>query len=115
MMQFGQNLSTLVEKSQRLNEVRKTSLQPGDCMLVKTCNSIYTIHVVGEGLFRVSGGWFDRKGVSPMMVRITGCTWGGSIVKIDTAAACGLCLEFGNRVMTSPVKKIVIFPFGTEN
>lgn len=108
--QVGQKLSTLVDMSDRLQEVFKTNLHAGDWMFIRTCNSIYTIHVSGNGWFEISGGWFDRKGKSPMRTRISGCTWGGSAIKINTAAACGLCLEFGNRVVTSPVRKIFLLP-----
>src|SRR2546422_11763905 len=101
MMQFGQNLSSLVEISDSLQQVYKVNLRRGDCLLVQTCNSVYTMRVMGDGWFEITGGWFDLKGKSPMKVHITGCTWGGSAIKLNVAAACGLCLEFGNRVVTS--------------
>ena len=115
MIQFGQNLSTLVDMSETLKQVYKVDLRSGDCMLVRTCNSVYTIRVIGDGWFQIAGGWFDRKGKSPMKVRINGCTWGGSAIKLNIAAACGLCLEFGNRVVTTPIQKIFIFPNGNLN
>ena len=108
-------LSTLVEHVPYLQHVEKASLHVGDCMIVKTCNSVYTMRALDGGYWAASGGWFDRKGVSPLKVRINGCTWGGSAIKVDVAAACGLCLEFGNRLVTSPIRTIFIFPFGTEN
>lgn len=108
-------LSTLVEMANRLQEVPKARLKPGDVLLVRTSNSVYTIRVCSNGLFLISGGWFDRKGKSPMAVRINGCTWGGSAIKIDIAAACGLCLEFGNRLVTSPIQTIVLLPYGSQN
>ena len=112
---MGQNLAILVEMSGRLEQVYKVDLQSGDCMIVQTCNSLYTLRVIGEGWFEIAGGWFDRKGKSPMKVRISGCTWGGSAIKLDIAAACGLCLEFGNRVVTSPIKKIFVVSGGSWN
>lgn len=115
MTRIGQRLSVLVDLSDRLQDVRKINLHTGDALLVKTCNSVYTIRADSEGWFSISGGWFDRKGKSPMRERISGCTWGGSAIKVDVAAACGLCLEFGNRVVTSPIQKIVILPYGTLN
>ena len=108
--QVGQKLSTIVDMSDKLQEVCKTNLHPGDCLFVRTCNSVYTIRVSGNGWFEISGGWFDRKGQSPVRLRINGCTWGGSAIKMNSAAACGLCLEFGNRVVTSPVQKIILIP-----
>jgi len=114
-MEPGMSLSTLVDVSDKLKQVQKVNVHTGDCMLVHTCNSVYIIRAVGDGWFTISGGWFDRKGRSPMKVRITGCTWGGSVIKMNVAAACGLCLEFGNRVVTSPVQRILMFPHGTLN
>jgi hypothetical protein len=67
------------------------------------------------GYFAVSGGWFDRHSSSPVRTRINGCTWGGTAIKVDIIAACGLCLEFGNRVVTSSIRSIFILPHGSEN
>ncbi len=112
---YGLTLSTLVEQSQHLKQIRRGDLHPGDHVLVVTCNSIYSIKVSEDGFYMVSGGWFDKHGVSPMKTRITGCTWGGSVIKLDIVAACGLRLEFGNRVITSPIRKVFVFPYGGEN
>ena len=111
----GMSLSHVVAAADSFPQVAKMNLRKGDCMLVKTYNSLYTMKVMGDGWFEVSGGWFDRKGVSPYKVRIHGCTWGGSAIKIDIAAGCGLCLEFGNRVVTSPIMKIVLLQNGIQN
>ena len=48
--------------------------------------------------------------MSPIKTTIKGCTWGGSIIKTDIVAACGLNLEFGNRLLTSAIQKIIVFP-----
>ncbi len=115
MSRFGYTLSALVEQAEHLKQVRKADLQVGDRLLIKTLNSVYSIRVVGGGWYVVSGGWFDRKGLSPMKTTIAGCTWGGSAIKIDIVAACGLCLEFGNRLITSTIQKIFVLPTGSEN
>ncbi len=115
MTGYRRTLSTMVEHADRLQQVQKTSLSVGDCMVIKTCNSVYCMRALDDGFWSASGGWFDRKGVSPMKVRINGCTWGGSAIKVDIAAACGLCLEFGNRLVTSPIRRIFIFSHGSEN
>ncbi len=112
---LGMSLSNLVETADSLHQVEKTNLHRGDCVFVKTHNSIYTVKVLDHGWFEVSGGWFDKKGVSPARVQIHGCTWGGKAIKIDVVAACGLCLEFGNRVVTSPVQRIIVFQNGIQN
>jgi len=111
----GCTLSALVEQSQRLQQIRKGELRVGDRLLVVTCNSVYFVRAMEGDLYLVSGGWFDRKGVSPMKVTIRGCTWGGSAIKLDIVAACGLRLEFGNRVITSPIRKVFVLPYGSEN
>jgi hypothetical protein len=111
----GQNLSLLVQTADQLKQVPKRSLREGDCLMAKTSNSVYTILVRDGGWCTISGGWFDKKGRSPMRLRINGCTWGGSVIKVDIAAACGLCLEFSNRLTTSPIQKIVLLRNGTQN
>ena len=96
-------------------QIQKSDLRFGDLVLIHTRNSLYSINVLDKGNYLVSGGWFDRKGLSPMKTTITGCTWGGSIIKLDILAACGLCIEFGNRVVTTPVHKVYVIPHGGEN
>jgi hypothetical protein len=39
---------------------------------------------------------------------INGCTWGGSIIQTGVLAACGLRLEFANRVVTSPIREFLV-------
>ena len=108
MTSYGQSLSSIVEQTKNLNQVRKADLQLGDWVFVKTLNSVYSIRVVGGGLYLVSGGWFDRKCLSPVKTTISGCTWGGSVIKLDVVAACGLCLEFGNRLGTTRIQRIFV-------
>jgi hypothetical protein len=57
-------------------------------------------------LYSVSGGWFDREGVSPQKMTINGCTWGGSAINLDLVAAPGLFLEFGNQVLTTRIQHV---------
>jgi len=108
-------LDALVDHSRHLQQIRKTDVKPGDMIYIKTCNSIYSIRLLDDGNCRVAGGWFDRKGLSPMNTRIAGCTWGGSAIKLDVVAACGLCLEFSNRLVTTSVQRIFVLPAGSEN
>jgi hypothetical protein len=96
-------LDAIVNHAERLEAVYKSDLELGDQLLVTTRNSVYSILVLQEGLYSVSGGWFDHRGLSPTKVEITGCTWGGRAVKLDILAACGLHLEFGNQVVTSRI------------
>ena len=96
-------LGAIVDCTARLKAVYRADLALGDQLLITTKNSTYFIHVLQEGLYSVSGGWFDRRGMSPSKVAINGCTWGGRAIKPDIVAACGLHLEFGNQVVTSRI------------
>ena len=104
----GLNLASLVQSSEGLCALQRKDLQAGDLVYVKTCNSLYCIHVEDQSSFNVTGGWFDRNGSVPVRTSIAGCTWGGSIIKVDIIAAIGLSLEFGNRVTTSAIRQIVV-------
>jgi hypothetical protein len=115
MAKVGYSLESIVAHSLRVKGVRKSDLSPGDRVFIKTCNSLYEILVLGNGKYSVSGGWFDKKGLSPRKIGITGCTWSGSAVKVDIVAACGLCLEFENRLITSTIQKVMLLPFGWQN
>jgi len=115
MRRIGPSLSKILEHAGKLSQVKKTDLHFGDLVIVNTHNSKYKIRVVGKDLYQVSGGWFESNGVSPLKTSITGCTWGGSIIKMDIVAACGLCMEFGNRVVTSAICNIVVIPFNSRN
>lgn len=92
----------------RLDAVRKNEIFRGDSVLVRTKNSVYAIRALGNGFYRVSGGWFDRNGSAGQVVTINGCTWGGSAIKQDIVAARGLFLEFGNRVVTTRIRDILV-------
>jgi hypothetical protein len=102
----GQTLGSVVEHARWLGSVEKSDLYWGDRVLVATKNSLYSIVVLGENRYLVSGGWFDRRHLSPATVTINGCTWGGSVIKHDIVAAPGLFLEFGNKVMTTRIKRV---------
>jgi hypothetical protein len=115
MIKIGHNLERIVYSANHLKQIHKSDLQYGDLLIINTRNSVYYIRVLDNDIYLVSGGWFDKKGLSPFKTKITGCTWGGSIIKVDVAAACGLCLEFGNRVVTSAIQKIHIIRYGSQN
>jgi len=105
MMMASRTLTGLVRQMRRTQSIRKSDLVFGDCLIVKTLNSSYRIVSLGNEMFRVSGGWFDRAGVSPVTTRINGCTWGGSAIHTDLAAGRGLFLEFGNQVLTTRIRQ----------
>lgn len=115
IIELTQSLDGIVKEAADLPQLRKADLQFGDVVLVSTRNSVYSAYVLDHGLYLVSGGWFDRKKLSPVKTTITGCTFGGSIIKSDVVAACGLRLEFGNRVVTSPIQKACVIRVGSRN
>ena len=110
----SESLEAITNSAEQLQHVRKSSFRPGDCLIIKTCNSTYVLRALEDGSCLVSGGWFDKKGISPEKVRINGCTWGGCVIKVDIVTALGLCVEFGNRVTTSPIQQILIVPGAIE-
>ncbi|HEY7863398.1 MAG TPA: hypothetical protein VIE39_07055 [Thermoanaerobaculia bacterium] len=107
-------MEAILSQAGRSQLVRKSGLSPGDLLIVATENSVYTIEVEEDGTYEVRGGWFDRRGLSPARLTITGCTWGGSAIKTDVAAACGLQLEFGNRVLTSRIREVHLIRAGAS-
>ena len=115
MPAYGHSLETIVNNVDQLKQIPKSTVNFGDLVLATTYNSVYKIRKKENNLYEVSGGWFDRKGLSPFIVTVRGCSWGGSIIKVDIVAACGLCLEFGNRLITSPIRKITVVKFKNLN
>jgi len=115
ILPLAHNLERIIEQTAGLPQVRKADLQFGDLVLIATRNSIYSVSAVDDGFYLVCGGWFDKKGLSPVKTTVTGCTLGGSIVKLDIVAACGLRLEFGGRVVTTPIEKICVIRLGSQN
>ena len=115
ILPLAHNLERIVEQTATLQQVGKDDLNFGDLVLVTTRNSVYSIYVLDEGSYLVSGGWFDRKSLSPAKITIAGCTFGGRIIKSDIVAGCGLRLEFGNRVVTSPIQKACVVRLGSQD
>jgi hypothetical protein len=107
---YHSDLSSIIRQAGLLRAVRRHDFRPGDTMYVWTENSTYVVRAQQGGEFLVSGGWFARGGPVPVRTTIRGCTWGGKAIKVDVVAACGLRLEFGNRVTTSTIRRIVVVP-----
>lgn len=104
------NLLNIVNESRYLNQLYKSRVKVGDRIILKTYNSTYLIKVLENGQYEVSGGWFEKNNLTQTKTTIHGCTWGGSIIKSDIVAACGLHLEFGNKVVTSKIRRIFHIP-----
>lgn len=112
MIVRARTVNAEAEQAGRYESVRKEDLRRGDRILITTENSVYTIEVLEDASFRIRGGWFDRQGLSPARTSIAGCTWGGAAIKNDIVAACGLHLEFGNRIVTSRIREVQVIREG---
>ncbi len=106
MIAFFRTVNAILGQVRRSSSVGKSDLKSGDEILVTTENSVYSIRVQEDATYSVRGGWFDRQGLSPIQISISGCTWGGSVIRTNVVAACGLHLEFGNRVLTTRIREI---------
>ena len=67
-------LTDIVEESETLHQIHKDSLKVGDTIILKTINSVYLVKVQEQEHYTVSGGWFDKNNLSPVMTSINGCT-----------------------------------------
>ena len=114
MILRARTVNAILERVRHSQSVRKDDLRCGDRVLVTTENSIYSIHVLADATYSIRGGWFDRQGLSPARTSISGCTWGGTVIRNDIVAACGLHLEFGNRVVTSRIREVHVIRDGVH-
>ncbi len=101
-------LEAIVKHAQGVPAVQRGDLNLGDWVVVTTRNSTYSIRVLGNNLYSVSGGWFDQRNLSPQRIAVNGCTWGGTAIKNDIVAAPGLFLEFANRVKTTRIQEVKV-------
>lgn len=101
----ARSLDALAAEAVNLPAVSRNDLRFGDCLVVTTRNSIYSLCLLEDGTYSVAGGWFDRNGGSPQRVGVNGCTFGGRAIKSDVVAAPGLFLEFANSVTTTRIQE----------
>ena len=92
--------------SRAIDAVRKADLRSGTGSSSRPRTPSTRSASMATTTYSISGGWFDYQGLSPVRMSIAGCTWGGSVIKCDIVAARGLRLEFGNRVVTSPIREV---------
>ena len=114
-MKAAHDLRSLVRKAANATGIRRHDLSDGDILLLYTQNSIYTARKLETNQFAVSGGWFDLNHENEVVTSIVGCTWGGSSIHRDFVASCGMRVEFGNRVLTSVLKRVVRVPAALMN
>ena len=105
------SLETLASVAAVVDGVRASDLEPGDCVLVWTRNSLYTLRVNADGSLDVEGGRFARE--EGRRLRVAGCTWGGTALLTCMIAAPGMFLEFDNRVRTTRIREVRHFRLAT--
>jgi len=107
----SRTLDSLSESAQSIDGVWADDVEAGDCLVVRTLNSVYTLRALGGRLFRVAGGWFAAHSAESDEVRIVGCTWGGHAILTRLIAAPGMCIEFDNTVQTTSVRDVRLFRY----
>ena len=66
---IGHELNNLADQSDYIVQIYKNKLKPGDIIIIRTMNSTYSIKVADDGSYIVSGGWFDKKNLSPSKIK----------------------------------------------
>lgn len=103
------DLERLAASSDSIEGIEIGEMSIGDRLIVTTLNSVYTMNCLGDGRFAISGGWFDRRGLSPAVIQMRGCSYGGSAINRRLVAARGLRMEFDNGVVTTPIQRYVLW------
>jgi hypothetical protein len=102
---LARTLNDIGQFAEHSRATRKQDLEPGDCVIVSTKNSVYRLQALGGDLFHASGGWFEQN-QAPRTVTVNGCTFGGLAIGTDIVAGIGLFLEFGNNVSTTRIRDV---------
>ena len=104
----GADLERIARFFDEVESVDRSEVEPGDRLVVTTLNSTYTLDYLGNGRWRVTGGWF-AKSDAPAVVRIMGCSVGGSVINQRLVAGNGLRIEFDNRVVTTTIRRFALW------
>jgi hypothetical protein len=99
-------IDDLAEAAGVVGGVRRQDLESGDRVIVSTKNSVYSLTARADGLFDVSGGWFEREGRGETRVEVLGCTAGGHALFTDHIAAPGLFMEFADGLRTTRIRTV---------
>ena len=88
--------------------VRLEDLQPGSQLQVTTRNTCYQLLVLIGNTALITG--HSLYCPRPVLVRIHGSTWGGSMLKVRFIGR-GMCMEFAHPqyqtpILTSPIQEI---------
>ncbi len=61
--QAHRTLGAIVQNTDQLEAIRKNDLRIWDRVVVTTCNSTNSIHVLMNGKYVISGGWVEYEGL----------------------------------------------------
>jgi hypothetical protein len=100
------SIDDLADAAEGFRGVRRQDLESGDRVVISTKNSVYSLTARMDGLFDVSGGWFEREGRGLVTVEILGCTAGGHALFTDHIAAPGLFMEFADGLRTTRIRTV---------
>ena len=87
------SISEKIANSEKWKKIKKSDIKKGQRLIVKTTHSTYEFDYLGNNEYMVKGGYFDINNLSPCRVIINGCTWGGSMLKIDVVAVENMYME----------------------
>ena len=110
----ARTLDRLVQHSEVIDGLWAENIEPGDWVVIRTRNSVYSLAPLGKGRYRVSGGWFASSAPDGQDIRIAGCTWGGAAIHTRLVAAVGMYLEFDNGVRTTRIREVRLIRGGDE-
>lgn len=108
---FSDTVNANIVRSEIEGGVHVDRLDTGETLEVRTRNHTYTIVSKGNGAAMISG--HPRYCPEPVLVRIVGSNWGGSMLKALFIGR-GMHLEFSHpehrSIVTSPVVEIQARP-----
>ena len=107
-------IDALAEAAGVVGGVRRHDLHPGDRVIVSTRNSVYSLVARADGLFEISGGWFEREGAGETVVEVLGCTAGGHALFSEHIAAPGLFMELGDGLRTTRIRTVRVISAGVR-
>ena len=99
-------LDRLTAHSAEIDGVWADDVRPGDWVIVRTRNSVYSLLANADGTYDAAGGWFTREQHSGAGLRVAGCSCGGAALLTRMVAAPGMFLEFGNTVRTTRIREV---------
>lgn len=102
----ARTLDRMVETAEAIEGVWAGAVRPGDFIVIRTKNSVYSLAAEDNGRFKVAGGWFAAAAEEDQVVRVAGCTWGGAAIHTRVVAAVGMFLEFDNGVRTTRIREV---------